>query len=210
MELKNFLKTWEGTQAENRWNRLIIVGLIVVLLIVAIKAFTKESIVVLQPPQLSEEGWLSSNDASRSYQEAWGVWMATLVGNVTPGNVSFLKERIGPLVSPAIYSDVVSAIELQANQIRNDRVSMRFEMRQVEYEEETKKVFVYGNSFSKGVSGQEDRSERTYEYIVRIDRYVPVFEYMSTYEGRPRSQRILQQMEHREKLRNDRERKNEN
>lgn len=210
MELKKLLRTWEGTQAENKWNRLIIGALIIVLFIVSLKAFTKETVVIMQPPTLAEEGWLESNKSSQSYQEAWGVFMATLVGNVTPATVVFLKERIGPLVSPAIYSDVVSALESQANQIRNDRVSLRFEMNQVNYEEETGKVFVYGNSYSKGVSGIEDRTERTYEYIVRIDRFQPVFEYMDTYEGRPRSQRILQQMERREQLRSERAQQNEN
>ncbi len=210
MELKKLLRTWEGTQAENKWNRLIIAALIIVLFIVAIKAFTKETVVIMQPPTLAEEGWLESNKSSQSYQEAWGVFMATLVGNVTPASVVFLKERIGPLLSPAIYSDVMSALESQANQIRNDRISLRFEMNQVHYEAETGKVFVYGNSYSKGVSGLEDRKERTYEYIVRINRYQPVFEYMATYEGRPRSQKILQQMERREQVRSEREKKNEN
>lgn len=208
MELRKLLRTWEGTQVENKWNRLFIVGLICALIIVGIKAFSKETVVVMQPPTLHEEAWLSSRDSSRSYQESWGVFMATMLGNVTPATVDFLKERIGPLVSPAIYSEVMGALELQATQIQNDRVSMRFEMSQVAYEEETGKVFVYGYSYTKGVTGQEDRVDRTYEYIVRINNFAPVFEYMNTYTGRPRSQRVLQEIERREQMRIEREERN--
>jgi hypothetical protein len=76
---------------------------------------------------------------------------AQLLGNVTPGTVDFVKERLTPLLSPSIYQDVIDAIEIQAQQIKNDRVTMRFEPRFVEYEPKSDKVFVYGYSYVKGL-----------------------------------------------------------
>ncbi|CAM5562035.1 TraE/TraK family type IV conjugative transfer system protein [Eoetvoesiella caeni] len=208
MDLKNFLKTWEGTQAENKWSRLFIAGLLFLNCILAFQAFTKDTKVVLQPPTLSEEAWVTKNNSSRSYQESWGLYLAQLVGNATPATVGFLKDRIGPLLAPAIYSEVIEAIELQANQIENDRVSMRFEPRQVDYEESTNKVFINGYSFVKGVSGKEARTERTYEFQISVSHYQPLVDYINTYEGKPRTSRILGQIERRENIRKEREDRN--
>lgn len=210
MDLKAFLKTWEGTQAENRWSRLFIAGLLALTFLLAIKALTKESIIVLQPPNLAQEAWVTQSASSQSYQETWGLYLAQTLGNATPSTVGFLKERLGPLLAPNIYSDVMEAIELQANQIRNDRVSMRFEPRQIAYEESTGKVFVYGHSYVRGVSGKEDRGERTYEFVVKITQYQPTISFIDTYAGKPRTTRILQQIERREEIQKEREERNAN
>lgn len=205
MNLKDFLKTWEGTQAENKWNRMFVGGLLVAVLALSFKLFTKETIVTIQPATLNDDAWVTKNNASQTYKEAWGVFLAQLTGNVTPGTVSFLKDRLGPLLSPAIYGDVIEALEVQAKQIQNDRVSMRFEPRFVEYEEKSGKVFVTGHSFVKGASGEETRAERTYEYIIAISNYLPVVEFIDTYAGRPRTEKVLEQMRRKEESRRHRE-----
>ncbi|MEC6096347.1 TraE/TraK family type IV conjugative transfer system protein [Enterobacter hormaechei] len=179
MNLKKYLKTWEGTQTENKWGRIFggeISVLIVFLLVVQV--FSKEAIVTIQPFTLTEEAWVTKNNASQSYKEAWGFAFAQLLGNVTPGTVDFVKERITPLLSPSIYRDVIDAIEIQAQQIKNDRV-MRFEPRFVEYEPKSDKECGY--SYVKGASSNEERSERSYEFAIKISNYAPVLDYIDTY-----------------------------
>lgn len=205
MELKAFIKTWEGTQFENKWSRLFIAGLICLTILLALKIFSKETVVVLQPPTLSQEAWITQNASSQSYQESWGLYLAQMLGNATPSTVDFLKDRLGPLLAPNIFSDVMEVIELQANQIRNDRVSMRFEPRQVAYEEETSKVFIYGLSYVRGVSGNENRTERTFEFRIKVSSYQPTVDFIDTYAGKPRTTRILEQIERREEIRQERE-----
>lgn len=205
MKLLKFIRTYEGTQAENRWLRLFVGGLVALTLILAIKSFSQETVVVLQPPTLEEEGWLMKNQSSQSYQEAWGLFLASLLGNATPANVGFLKEKLSPLLSPDIFNEVIEAIQVQANQIKTDRVTMRFEPRFVVYEESTNRVYVQGYSFIKGVSGIEDRTDRTYEFEVQINRYLPQIAYINTYEGKPRTNRVREQTERREEMRKERE-----
>lgn len=159
MNLKKYLKTWEGTQTENKWGRIFQGGLIAIVFLLVVQVFSKETIVTIQPFTLTEEAWVTKSNASQSYKEAWGFAFAQLLGNVTPGTVDFVKERITPLLSPSIYQDVIDAIEIQAQQIKNDRVTMRFEPRFVEYEPKSDKVFVYGYSYVKGASSNEERSE---------------------------------------------------
>lgn len=211
MELAKFLKTWEGTQAENKWGRLLIAGLIVVNGILGAKLLFTTPVVTMQPPTLDSEAWVAREQSSQSYQEAWALYLAVQLGNVTPGSVPLLKEWLGPLLAPDVYADVISAIEVQAIQIQNDRVSMRFEPRAVAHEPSTGKTFVYGHSYVIGINGNEQRSERTYEFVVNISRYLPTLTYIDTYGDKPRTERVLRMVERREEMRNKREeRKNSN
>lgn len=205
MNLRNFGKTWDGAQAQAKWNHLFIVGLIVIVLLMTILLARRDTIVTIVPFTLTDEQWVTENDSSAGYKEAWGFMLAQLFGNVTPATVGFVKERVDRLLSPAIYSDVMNVLEVQARQIKADRVSLRFEPRFVEYEPKTKKVFVYGYSFTKGMGkDQEKRSDRTYEFDISISNYLPVLDFMETYEGRPRTTEVLQRLQRREERRSER------
>ncbi len=106
------------------------------------------------------------------------------MGNVTPADVSFIRVAIEPLLSPAVYQQVVDALKIQARQIREDRVTLKFQPRQVEYEYETGHVFVTGYSLVSGPSGDEQRQTRTYEFDIDIEQYRPKLSWMDTYEGK--------------------------
>lgn len=206
MKMTDFLKTWEGVQTENKWNRLVLGGLTTAVLLLSYKALTKETIVTLQPSTLQQEAWIGENKSSASYQEAWGLSLAIFLGNVTPGNAAFIKERLGPMLSADIYQDVMTAIDLQAQDINKDHVTIRFEPRYVELEPDSGKVFVSGNSFVRGVSqDRETRTETTFEFIIKIKQYLPTINYMTTYSGKPRTEKALRQMERREERKKERE-----
>lgn len=205
MNLKNYLKSWEGTQNENKWGRMFIAGLIVAVLVLIGMLANKQTIVTIQPFTLHDEAWVTEDDSSQGYKEAWGFALAQLFGNVTPSNVGFIKDRIDRLLSPAIYNDVINVLEMQSQQIRNDRVSIRFEPRFVEYEPKSEKVFVYGYSFIKGMSNESEvRTDRTYEFEIAISNYIPVIDFMDTYEGRPRTEDVLERLQRRKERRSER------
>lgn len=207
MKLKKFLSSWEGTQNENRWSRVFISSLIVLSILLCVKSFTQERVTVIQPMTLTEEAWVSSKRASASYQESWGLFLALLLGNATPDTVNFIKDRVGPLLAPKIYQEVMLAINEQAEFIRQDRVAMRYEPRYVLYEEESDRVYVYGYSYVKDSTTKESRSESTYEFQVTIRNYQPEIEHMTVYSGKPRSEHVLLQMQSRAKKKAERESK---
>lgn len=205
MKFLNFIRSYEGTQSENRWLRLFVGGLVVSTLALSMLVFSKETVVVLQPETLESEAWVMKSQSSQSYQEGWGLYLALLLGNTTPANVDFLKDKIAHLLDPRIFNDVLEIMQVQANQIKTDRVTMRFEPRFVVYEESNGRVYVQGYSFVQGVTGVEDRVDRTYEFEVKINRYSPQVSYINTYEGKPRTARVREQMERREEVRKERE-----
>lgn len=207
MKLSQYLKTWEGMQNENKWSRVVQAALLVIVFVLMIKVFTKETIVTIQPFTLTEEAWVAQKSASRSYKEAWGFAFAQLLGNVTPTTVEFIKERVSPLLGPRIYQEVIDALEMQARQIKSDRVTMRFEPRVVEYEMSTNKVFVYGYSFTKGTNTVEDRTDRTYEFTIQISSYAPLFTHLETYTGRPRTKSMNEKIRRREEVRQQKDEK---
>lgn len=201
MKLSQYLKTWEGMQNENKWGRVVQAALLVIVFVLMIKVFTKETIVTMQPFTLTEEAWVAQKSASRSYKEAWGFAFAQLFGNVTPTTVEFIKDRVRPFLGPRIYQEVIDALEMQARQIKGDRVSMRFEPRVVEYEMNTNKVFVYGYSFTKGTNSAEERVDRTYEFTIQIANYAPLLTHLETYAGRPRTKSMNEKIRRRDEVR---------
>ncbi|MBX2807143.1 MAG: type IV conjugative transfer system protein TraE [Cellvibrionaceae bacterium] len=198
MKMGSFIRTWEGSLVENKWNRIFNGLLVVAILLLIYMLLSKDQIVVIQPETLGTESWITKNSASESYKESWGLFLAQMTGNITPANVDFLKDRFKPLLSPAIYADVIDSFEIQAMNIKNDRVTMRFEPRFVEYEKNSDKVFVYGYSFFKGTTGKEDRTDRTYEYRIKIANYAPLIVDINTYEGLPRTENVLLRLQEQE------------
>lgn len=198
MKLDTYLKTWEGMKLENQMGRITQLLLALAVFALAMLAFKKDNIVTIQPYTLSEEAWVSNASASISYYESWGFALAQLLGNVTPTTVGFLKDRLSPLLSPAIYQEVLTAIDLQAEQFRLDRVSTRFEPRTVLYEQGTGKVFVSGYSFTRGADSSETRQERTYEFEITISNYAPMIHNLTTYTGEPRTREVLAKQQSRE------------
>ena len=191
MKMGEFIRTWEGSLAENKWNRVANIILVSALLLLAILLINKDKIVVIQPANMHETGWVSKTQASRSYKESWGFALAQLIGNVTPGNVDFVKDRLIPMLSPVVYAEVIDSLEMQAQAIKDDRITMRFEPMLVDYEEATDKVFVYGMSYIKGSTGSEKRNERSYEYRFKFENYSPLLVDLNTYEGKPQSEVVL-------------------
>lgn len=204
MNTSDFVKTWEGALTENKWNRIFNGALAAGVLILAYMAFNKEEIVVIKPETLGSEAWITRSESSESYKESWGLFFAQLTGNITPANVDFLKDRLKPLLSPKIYSEVIDTMEGQSKSIQDDRITIRFEPRFVEYEKTSDKVFVYGYSFVKGATGKEERTERTYEYKIHIANYAPMIIDLDTYAGKPKTEKVIEQLERKEEARRKR------
>ncbi len=194
MKFDIFLQTWQGTQRENRWQRALIAGLVIANLLLAIAALSKDTVVAIQPPTLSTSAEISRNKATEPYLGSWGLYLAQLMGNVTPGNVSFIRIAIAPLLAPDAYQEVIATLEKQAAQIQEDKVTLKFQPRQVVYERQTGHVFVTGYSLVSGPSGDETRQTRTYEFDIDIEQYRPKLNWMTTYEGRARTQRVREKL----------------
>ncbi|OAH97068.1 TraE protein [Methylomonas methanica] len=187
MKLSDFLQTWDGHETENRFSRVIIIGLLVVCVITSLAAWRTERSIILVPPTLNNEVEVTRTSASSEFKESWGLFLAELLGNTTPANADFLKTAIEPLLAPDIYRSVLDAMTDQIKAIKMDRVAISFTPRHVDYEAETNKVFVSGELKSQGPSSKPDIKPRTYEFIIAIKNYRPRLEFIDVYPDAPRT-----------------------
>ena len=191
MKLPEFLRTWDGHEAENRFSRAVILGLLVICAITSLAAWRTERSIILVPPTMNREVEVTRTAASSEFMESWGLFLAELLGNTTPANADFLKTAIEPLLAPDIYRTVLDAMADQIKAIKMDRVAISFMPRHVFYETETRKVFVTGELKSQGPSSKPDIKPRTYEFIIAIKNYRPRLEYIDVYPDEPRTQERL-------------------
>ncbi|MDO4937842.1 MAG: TraE/TraK family type IV conjugative transfer system protein [Sutterellaceae bacterium] len=201
MQLKRYLSTFHGLKTEAYFTRLVTTILLCLCLFLVAVLASRPTIVTIQPWTLSEDAQVTRDDASRSYIEAWGFALAELIGNVSPGNVQFIGDRLKPLLDPKIYHKVLEGLESNAQGLMDDRVTMRFEPRRVTYEKSSGKVFVTGYSFVRqGMSFEaEKREDRTYEFVIRIANYAPLLMAIDTYVGQPKTRDVLEKIETRQK-----------
>lgn len=198
MNFANLLRTWKATAKENQFHRIANIVLSVAVLVLAMVSLQTKTVVTLVPPTLSEEAWVTRDAATESYRKSWGLYLAQLLGNATPGNVELIGDAIGPLLAPGIYQQTILVLRSQSEQILADRISQRFEPRSVVFERETGKVFVEGYSFITGSGGNEQKTQRTYEFKIDIDRYAPVVSHIDTYADRPRTVDVLNRISRRD------------
>lgn len=211
MDFRKYKKSFTALQNENNFYRLILIGMAILIAVMTVALINKKTIVTIQPFTLTRDAQVTEDAGSQTYMEAWGLALAEVIGNVHPGNVDFIGEHLKPLLAPEIYHRALDAIQADAQQMREDRVSLRFEPLRVVYERSTDKIFVYGNSFIRAGSGyeKETREPRTYEFRIRVANYLPEIFYIDTYEGVPRTRDELTRIEKKEAGEAARERKRE-
>ena len=193
MELNTFKRSLGQLQQHYQWTRPLIAGLLGLLILLTGLLWRDNQTIVLKPVTLTEEAWITKEQASRSYHEAWGLFLAQLMGNVTGGNLEFVRDTLAPLLAPAIYRETLDVLDQQTRQLREDRVILRFEPRSVFYEVATGKTFVEGQSFMKGTASKERQGLRTYEYELKISHFLPYLSFMDTYAGPAKTQDFLKQ-----------------
>ncbi|MGE0383526.1 MAG: TraE/TraK family type IV conjugative transfer system protein [Gammaproteobacteria bacterium] len=187
MNLARLLGSWNGVQQENRWLRGALLALVATNLVTAVVAARRDRTVVLVPPALEGTVSVSRTGASPDLKTAWGLFVAELIGNVTPGNAATLTRVIEPLLSPRIHHGVLEAIASQSNALKLDRVALAFEPREVLYEQDTDRVFVSGVQTSTGPTGSAQRRVRSYEMRFVIRNYRPYLDAIDVYPGSPRT-----------------------
>ena len=101
-----------------------------------------------------------------------------------------MRTAVEPLLSAEVWQQFVNVVEVQAEEIRLDHISIYFEPKTVIYEEESGNIFVSGLSIIKGPSGSEKRIQRTYEFRFRMGDFQPYLTWIDMYEGGARTQKV--------------------
>lgn len=193
MLLKYFEKSFDGMRGENKFMRIAVAALIILLFAQHCSTSNKSEIITVVPPTLAEKSWLSETQASAEYVESWAMYVSMLLGNVNPANADVAKDAIGQLLSPDIFQNVMTVMDDQIHKIRQDRVSMTFEPEKILRDGVQSDLFyVTGRSISEGPTGDKTRVNRTYEVRVMMKNYRPSVTWVQTYTGSPRTPDVIE------------------
>lgn len=203
MNLSKYSQTWSGMKAERIIHRLTTPAALVLAIICALGWHKEKETVVLVPPTLSQESRISYNSADEGFKQAWGLFAAKMMGNVTPASASFLLDNLELVFSPQTYQSSRQAVAEQVDRVISESLSISFLPKNVMFENETDRVYVTGKSLITGASGDSVNSTRTYEFEIEVAQGRPEVSYFDLYEGSPRTAKV------RERERRDEERARE-
>lgn len=192
MHFARFKGSWSAARRENATKNMLVAVLIVTNLIAVLGWFRTRETVVLVPPTLDERVTVSADAASDGYKKAWALYVAELLGNVSPGNADFILAAVEGIMAPSAYRTLKAALARQIQDIKVDSLTVSFEPRQVTHEIETNKVFVYGRFQAEGPSGDPRSFMRTYEMKVAMRFGRPWVTHLEPYAGVPRTVAYLQ------------------
>jgi conjugal transfer pilus assembly protein TraE len=196
MEFKNFLKTWQGANSENKFHRWLLAGQSIALVIALVGWQSKDRVTVIVPPTLNEKAEISQRAANVGYKKSWGLYAAELLGNITPSNVEFVVEALSSMMTGETYEKFRTTAALQVEKIKRDGMSISFEPRSVQYERTTDKIFVTGNSVVEAAGVKTPQSfTRVFEVMIEVNHGVPTISYIDTYQGQPKTREVLERLE---------------
>jgi len=183
MKMSTYLSSWDGAIKENRFHRLALLGAMLVILIQSIALWRQDSTIILVPPQMEERGQISGSSASEAVQVSWGMYIATLLCNVTPQSVEVLATNVGQHLSPRMYRPVLTQLQEQVKTIQEEQITVAFVPTLARWESSLPGVVVSGEMITRGIRGGEKRMQRTYELKFVVQNYRVLLDDLRAYEG---------------------------
>lgn len=179
-----------GYHAQGRLLTVMLAVLAVMTLALAtmgVALVRREQIVVIAPPVLDAEVTLGRSSADIGYKRAWALFVAETLGDITPANLTFMRETVERLVDASIYRDVVNRLEAELDKVRRDNLTIAFEPHRILVEQDRDRIFVHGISTVRSALGGVERAARTFEMTIAVSNYAPRLTYLTTYPGEPRT-----------------------
>ena len=195
MNYKNLNTSYKALRTEKYLGRITVACLSIAVIVLTLVVANKKTITAIVPYTMQQSGYISENLASESYKTSWGMALAMMLGNCNYGSVDTIEKRIAPLLPNDIYKQTLVALRAQAQQFKDNRITVRYSITKYIYEPSTDKVFVEGTYYIKAPGLAEKAHKRTYEFIIGISDYMPQILYINTYDGSARTAAVLKEMQ---------------
>lgn len=124
MQIKKYLEKWENSLRENRFYKLIIIGLLIA--IVSNGYFRRDKTVIITPPEIKKEFWISPNKASDEYTEQMSLFFVTFCSNISPGNVKYFHQIFSKYLTPENYGKIRESLSAEEEYIKKNNISQSF------------------------------------------------------------------------------------
>lgn len=155
-------------------------------LVIAVGAATgiKERVVVV-PPGLSGPVAIDWGKADAEYIKAFSLFYATLVGSITPRNITYVADRLSAMTSSVAYPQIRRQLLMLSKDpvFMDQATSSNFVSYQLIYEPERNKVFVVGEVRVQGGGAQPKVFPTVYEMTITINEGRPIVHAVNNYAG---------------------------
>ncbi len=123
-----WIRNWKSALAENFFLRSVTLFLGISLVITTLMLSVKTERILLVPPKMTKEFWVERDRVAPEYMEQMGVFVATLVGNLSPGNAEFnVNMLIKHYLDPAHQNpEVIQELLGQAAYIKKNNITQAF------------------------------------------------------------------------------------
>lgn len=189
MNLTRFGKNWDFALRNNAVLLIAVLFLSLALMVTSILAFFNRERVVLVPPRLDDKMLVAWNNAGAEYFKAFGLFVATLLGNITPANSKFVADQLSVFIEPKLYAPIRTQVLAYADDPRFARAASfnYFSPNKVVWEPSTAKVFVMGtitmSSFNPQISGPYEYRTVVYEFKFMMNDGRPLIVDFNSYPG---------------------------
>jgi type IV conjugative transfer system protein TraE len=182
---KTTVKNWKNLIGERKILMGIITVLVAVNSLLVIGLLQKETEVHLVPSGLDKESWVSTSNASKEYKEMFGLMVAKLAGNVNPGNVDFIAERLSKFAEPEIYNDFKISLYKEVELIKLHRSEQSFIVKSVSYDKSSGLTYVTGTKITETPDGAKEEKILTYKLKININQGMPTIAGFWVTDGNP-------------------------
>ncbi len=165
-----WIKNWKSALSENLFLRSVTLLLGISLVITTLMLSVKTERILLVPPKMTKEFWIERDRVAPEYMEQMGVFVATLVGNLSPVNAEFnVNMLIRHYLDPSHQNpEVIQELLGQAAYIKKNNITQAFFPSSISIvDSENMKVRVEGSSIIN--IGTNRISGERVSYLIRFD-----------------------------------------
>lgn len=181
------IKTFRGMVASNNITRvsnmLLSGGLLLCLGII----FFKDAEVIAIPEQnMFGELSIQGTKANQNYQQAWAYSISSLIGNINPQNVSFVKKTMMNVLSPHLQLQIEPMLDRQAEMIKMRDIRQVFIAEDLMHEPTTDLITVWGQKITFIDGKPKADTKWSYEFKIVANNGRPKVTHIDQYPGTPR------------------------
>jgi conjugal transfer pilus assembly protein TraE len=137
------LAALRGVIARQSAQLLGLLGVLALALVTVLLMVGRER-TVLTPPTLQKSFWVEGDQVSGAYLEQMAGWIATLILDVSPGNIDYNKTILLQYAAPDAHGALAQAMELAAARLKRDNATTLFAIQQLTPDEPTLSVVLKG------------------------------------------------------------------
>ena len=128
MIYEKWIRNWKSALSENFFLRSVTLLLGISLVITTLMLSVKSQRILLVPPQMTKEFWIERDRVAPEYMEQMAVFIATLVGNLSPESAEFnVNMLIKHYLDPARkHPEAVRELLGQAAYIKKNNITQAF------------------------------------------------------------------------------------